>query len=285
MFIDSRPVTGYGETAGWALPLMPQEPVPRVPLRRPQIQKANSSTPSLKGMEQTIPPVPLKRPPYTNTETSSSSLSGLEQTVMPFRDFVKHTPPLEEDKPLPPTPLQVRRSSLGESTWASSREASSSRPRRSSSVYSRTVSQWIPDSPVWSASDLADNPLPALPPELLRPIAYSASTPELIETPPDGLLLQPRTYQPLLTTPSPTISRHTTPSPGPEPLQEERKFSMLLPTAVDAVDIPKSHLRTVSLEKAKATAGAPGAEHLLPRRCERSRKARLWPRPGLSNLS
>lgn len=243
---------------------MPQEPVPRIPLRRPQIHKANSSTPSLKGMEQTIPPAPLKRPPYTTTETSSSSLSGMEQTVTPFQEFVKRTPPLEDDKPLPPTPLQVRRSSLGESTRASSREASPLRPRRTSSVYSRTVSQWIPDSPVWSASDLVDNPLPALPPELLRPIAYSASTPQLIETPPDGLLLQPRTYQPLLTTPSPTISRNTTPSPGTDPLQEGRKFSTLLPTAVDVVNIPKSHLRTVSLEKAKATAGAPGAEHLLP---------------------
>jgi len=275
MFIDSRPVTGYGETAGWALPLMPQEPVPRVPLRRPQIHKANSSTPSLRGMEQTIPPAPLKRPPYTTTETSSSSLSGMEQTVMPFQEFVRRTPPLEEDKPLPPTPLQVRRSSFGESTWASSREASSSRPRRTSSVYSRTVSQWIPDSPVWSASDLADNPLPALPPELLRPIAYSASTPELIETPLDMLLLQPRTYQPLLTTPSPTISRQTTPSPGPEPLQEDRKFSILLPTAVDVVDIPKSHLRTVSLEKAKAAAGAPGAEHLLPEELRAKSKGKI----------
>lgn len=227
-------------------------------------------------MEHTIPPAPLKRPPYTTTETSSSSLSGMEQTVMPFQDFVKRTPPLEEDKPLPPTPLQVRRSSFGESTWASSREASSSRPRRTSSVYSRTVSQWIPDSPIWSASDLADNPLPALPPELLRPIAYSASTPELIETPPDMLLLQPRTYQPLLTTPSPTISRQTTPSPGPEPpLQEDRKFSILLPTAVDVVDIPKSHLRTVSLEKAKATAGAPGAEHLLPEELRAKSKGKI----------
>lgn len=275
MFIDSRPVTGFGETASWALPLMPQEPVPRAPLRRPQIHKANSSTPSLKVMEQTIPPAPLKRLPYTTTETSSSSLSGMEQTVMPFQEFVRRTPPREEDKPLPPTPLQVRRSSFGESTWASSREASSSRPRRTSSVYSRTVSQWIPDSPVWSASDLADNPLPALPPEILRPIAYSASTPELIETPPDMLLLQPRTYQPLLTTPSPTISRQTTPSPRPEPLQEERKFSILLPTAVDVVDVPKSHLRTVSLEKAKATARAPGAEHLLPEELRAKSKGRI----------
>lgn len=276
MFIESRPVTGYGETAGWALPLMPQEPVPRVPLRRPQIRTANSSTPSLMGMEQTIPPAPLKRPPYTTTETSSSSLSGLEQTVMPFQEFVKRTPPLEDDKPLPPTPLQVRRSSLGESVSISSRETSPFRPRRTSSVYSRTVSQWIPDSPVWTASDLADNPMPALPPELLRPIAYSASTPELIETPPSaGLLLQPRTYQPLLTTPSPTVSRNTTPSPGPTPSQEERKFSVLLPTAVDVVDIPKSHLRTVSLEKAKATAGAPGAEHLLPEELRAKSKGKI----------
>ena len=276
MFIESRPVTGYGETAGWALPLMPQEQVPRVPLRRPQIQKANSSTSSLRGMEQTIPPAPLKRPPYTTTETSSSSLSGLEQTVMPFQDFVKRTPPLEDDKPLPPTPLNVRRSSWGENSSAPSREPSLYRPRRSSSVYSRTVSQWIPDSPVWSASDLADNPLPALPPELLRPIAYSASTPELIETPPDAMLLQPRTYQPLLTTPSPTISRQTTPSPGPTASQEEeRKFSILLPTAVDMVDIPKSHLRTVSLEKAKATADAPGAEHLLPEELRAKSKGKV----------
>jgi hypothetical protein len=243
---------------------MPQEDVSRVILRRPQTRKAKSSSPSLRGMEQTIPPI-LKRPPYTTTDSASSSLSGFEQTVIQFQEFVKRTPPPpDENKPLPPTPLQVRRLSFEESVSASSREPSSSRPRRSSSVYSRTVSQWLPDSPVWSASDLADNPMPALPPELLRPIAYSASTPELAETPSSGLLLQPRTYQPLLTTPSPTISRRTTPSPAPTPSQEERKFSVLLPTAVDVIDIPKSHLRTVSLEKVKATADAPGAEHLLP---------------------
>jgi hypothetical protein len=275
MFIESRPVTGYGETADWALPLMPQEPVPRVPLRRPQIRKAISSTPSLMGMEQTIPTAPLKRPPYTTTETSSSSLSGLEQMVLPFQEFIKRTPPLEDEKPLPPTPLQIRRSSLGESISTSSREPSPSRPRRSSSVYSRTVSQWIPDSPVSTASDLADNPMPALPPELLRPIAYSASTSELIETSSARLLLQPRTYQPLLTTPSPIVSRQTTPSPGPTPSQEERRFSILLPTAVDVVDIPKSHLRTVSLEKAKATAGAPGAEHLLPEELRAKSKGKI----------
>jgi hypothetical protein len=274
MFIESRPVTGYGETAGWAVPLMPQEDVSRVVLRRPQIRKAKSSTPSLRGMERTIPPT-LKRPPYTTTDSASSSLSGFEQTVMPFQEFVKRTPPPDDNKPLPPTPLRVRRSSFGKSASASSRGPSSSRPRRTSSVYSRTVSQWIPDSPVWSASDLADNPMPALPPELLRPIAYSASTPELVETPSSGLLLQPRTYQPLLTTPSPTISRRTTPSPGPTPSQEERKFSILLPTAVDIVDIPKSHLRTVSLEKAKATAGAPGAEHLLPEELRAKSKGKV----------
>jgi hypothetical protein len=263
MFIESRPVTGYGETAGWALPLLPQEPVPRVPLRRPQILTAKSSTPSLQGMEQTIPPAP-KRPPFASTDTASTVSSGLEHTIMPFQEFVKRTPPPEENKPLPPTPLRVWRSSFGDDISASSREPSVSRPRRTSSVYSRTVSQWLPDSPVWSASDLEDNPLPALPPEFLQPIAYSASTPALVEKVPNDFLLQPRTYQPLLTTPSPTISRRTTPSPAPTASPRDRRSSILLPTAVDVAAIPKSHLRTVSLEKAKATSSAPGAEHLLP---------------------
>lgn len=283
MFIESRSVTGYGETAGWALPLMPQEPVPRPTLRRPQILKANSSTPSLTGMEQTIPPT-LKRPPLTTTDTSSKSLSGLEQTVTPFQDFIKRTPPIEDEKPLPPIPFEGRRSSFGESTPASSREPSTSRPRRSSSVYSRTVSQWIPDSPVWSISDLAENPMPALPPELLRPIAYSASTPELVEKVLTGPLLEPRTYRPLLTTPSPTISRRTTPSPEPAQSQRQTRSSILLPTAVHVADIPKSHLRTVSIEKAKASAGAPGAEHLLPEELRAKSKGQAIPIPKTRSL-
>lgn len=260
MFIDSRPVTGYGETAGWQLPPMPQEPATRLNLKRPPMRSANSSTPSLAGMEQTIAPAP-KRPP---TDTSSTSSDGFQQSVMPFQEFIRRTPPPEESKPLPPTPLVVRRSSFGDNFSVSSRGESPPRPRRSSSVYSRTVSQWLPESPVWSISDLAENPMPVLPQELLQPIAYSASTPELVEKASTGFLLEPRTYQPLLTTPSPTISRQTTPSPAPTPSRRETMSSILLPTAVEVAEIPKTHLRTVSLEKAKATSGAPGAEHLLP---------------------
>ncbi|KAM0712269.1 hypothetical protein Q7P37_011363 [Cladosporium fusiforme] len=269
MFIDSKPVTGYGETAGWKIPLDAQEPTPsRAFLQKPPLLTAKSSGSSLIGMERTVP-TSFKRPLFTTADSSASSLVGFEQVVMPFQEFIRLTPPIEDGKPLPPTPLRTlggRRSSYSGRSSLSSREASPSALSRSSSIYSRTVSQWLPDSPVWSASDLADNPLSSLPPEFLRPIAYSASTPELVEkapTPP--LLLQPRTYQPLLTTPSPTISRRTTPSPPPtESRRRETKSSILLPTAVETLAIPKNHLRTVSLEKAKADLEAPGAEHLLP---------------------
>ena len=278
MFIESRPVTGFGETAGWALPLMPQEPVERVPLRRPPLRTNNSSTASLVGMEQSIPPT-SRQPPLTTNDTIKSSLIGFEQHIPPFKDFVKHTPPLEDGKPLPPTPLRVRKSSFGASTNASSREPSPPGARRTSSVYSRTVSQWFVDSPTWSASDLADNPIPALPLEYLQPIAYSASTPQLKETTPAGPFLQPRTYQPLLTTPSPTASRCTsrTPSPRRASFRKDLRFSVLLPTAVDVAQIPRTHLRTVSLEKAKASSGAPGAEHLLPEEQTAKSKATVTP--------
>jgi hypothetical protein len=94
MFIESRPVTGFGETAGWALPLMPQEPEERVPLRRHPLRTNNSSTASLVGMEQTIPPT-LKQPPLTTNDTIKSSLIGYEQHIPPFKDFVRQTPPLQ----------------------------------------------------------------------------------------------------------------------------------------------------------------------------------------------
>ena len=264
MFIESRPVTGFGETAGWALPLMPQEPVLRAPLRRPLILASNSSAPSLVGMEQTIPPT-LKQPPLTTDDSLKSSLHGYEQIIPPFKDFVKRIPPLEEDKPLPLTPSRVR-GSFGGATNSSSREQSPSAPRRTSSIYSRTVSQWFSDSPTWSASDLADNRITALPLEYLQPIAYSASTPQLKETTPARPFLQPRTYKPLLTTPSPTASRCTSRSPSPTraSIRKDLRVSALLPTAVDVAQIPRTHLRTVSLEKAKANSSAPGAEHLLP---------------------
>ena len=277
MFIESRPVTGFGETAGWALPLMPQEPVERLPLRRPPLRTNNSSTPSLAGMEQTIPPT-LKQPPLTTNDTLKSSLIGYEQTIPPFKDFVRQTPPLEDDKSLPPTPLRDR--SSFDATTHSFREPSPSAPRRTSSVYSRTVSQWFAESPTWSASDLADNPIPALPLEYLQPIAYSASTPQLKETTPAGPFLQPRTYQPLLTTPSPTASRCTSrePSPRRASSRKDLRISVLLPTAFDVAQIPRTHLRTVSLEKAKANSGAVGAEHLLPEEQRAKSKGKAIPK-------
>lgn len=232
-------------------------------------------------MEQTAPPT-LKRPPFTTADSSKSSLAGLEQTITPFQEFIRRTPPIEDGKSLPPPPLRSpsgRRSSYSGNSSQYSREASPSAPRRSSSIYSRTVSQWLPDSPMWSASDLAGNPMPPLPPELLRPIAYSASTPELVEKAPTPLVfLQPRTYQPLLVTPSPTISRRTTPSPSPLESQRSTRFSTLLPTAVETLEIPKNHLRTVSLEKAKAALEAPGAEHLLPEELRAKLKGHTIPK-------
>ncbi|KAK6433158.1 hypothetical protein LTR95_010670, partial [Oleoguttula sp. CCFEE 5521] len=115
-------------------------------------------------------------------------------------------------------------------------------------------------SPIWSGSDFADEPVPPLPLELLRPIAYSASTPQLVENPPTPPMLEPRYYQPLLATPSPTVSCSTTPSPPPR----EHRPSTLLPELVTTSEVSKKHLRMVSLEKAKAVLQVPGAEHLLP---------------------
>lgn len=147
-------------------------------------------------------------------------------------------------------------------------------------MYSRTVSQWDPDwgyqseevpeippLPDWRSADFADqdNHL------LLRPIAYSASTSQLLEKnqqhqqqSPQPQLLEPRAYRPLIVTPSPTASaspsRATTPSPRPS----ESRPSILLPPPPAPAHVPKKHLRTVSLEKAKELFQAPGAVHLLP---------------------
>ena len=197
----------------------------------------------------------IKRQPLVTTGSSSSSLSGLEQSIPSFRNFVKRMPPPDQQKPLPPTPLVPRRTSS--TLPPRPRTPSLYGRRRSSSVYSRTVSQWGPNAPSWTSADLADEPIPPMP--FVQPLAYSASTPQLVEKQATPPLPQPRTYSPLIHTPSPTASRVTTPSRSPEP---ER--SVLLPTPPASVKIPKKHLRTVSLEKAKAALNAPGAVHLLP---------------------
>ncbi|KAK0786635.1 hypothetical protein LTR02_011535 [Friedmanniomyces endolithicus] len=225
MYVDSKPLSMYGKIQSWRMP---------------------SPEPSRS----------LKRPPVVTAGSSSSSLSGMEQTMPSFQSFVKRTPPPDQTKPLPPTPLRPRRRSSFSS--ASSRPSSRG-PRRSSSIYSRATSQWdleadVPAIPSWQTADFTDQDL------LLRPIAYSASTPQLNAEPPTQRpLADLRTYSPLIHSPSPTISRRTTPSPPPGP-----RPSMLLPPPAGSLHIPKKHLRMVSLEKAKQMLQAPGAVHLLP---------------------
>ncbi|KAK3720840.1 hypothetical protein LTR37_003503 [Vermiconidia calcicola] len=227
MYVDSVPATGFVErSSGWKMP----SPHPKDALK-------------------------LKRPPMVKTGSTSSSLAGMEQAVPSFKNFIKRTPPLDHLKPLPPTPLIPRRASS--SSPPRSRTPSSYASRRSSSVYSRTVSQWDLDDISWRSADFADEPLPPIPP--LHALAYSASTPQLVEEPSSPDLLEPRMYSPLIISPSPTASHATTPALSPN-----YTLSVLLPTPPVSLQVPKKQPRTVSLEKAKAAANAPGAVHLLP---------------------
>ncbi|RMY51748.1 hypothetical protein D0863_14485 [Hortaea werneckii] len=220
----------------------------------------------------------IKRPPILKNGSSSSSLRGMEQSVPSFQNFIKRTPPPDHLKPLPPTPLHPHQHASSVDSGIS--QCLSSSGRRSSSVYSRTVSQWdpewdyhseevpeVPPLPDWRSADFADQDTNLL----LRPIAYSASTSQLLEknqqqqqSPPQPQLLEPRAYRPLIVTPSPTASaspsRATTPSPRPS----DSRPSILLPPPPAPAYVPKKHLRTVSLEKAKELIQAPGAVHLLP---------------------
>ncbi|KAI7235889.1 hypothetical protein KC330_g4028 [Hortaea werneckii] len=251
MYIDSKPASLYARTQDWKMP----SPQPR-----------GSS---------------IKRPPILKNGSSSSSLRGMEQSVPSFQTFVKRTPPPDHLKPLPPTPLHPHQRASSFDSGIS--QCPSSSGRRSSSVYSRTVSQWnpewdyqseevpeVPPLPDWRSADFADQDTSLL----LRPIAYSASTSQLLEKnqqqqqqqqfPPQPQLLEPRAYRPLIVTPSPTASaspsRATTPSPRPS----DSRPSILLPPPPAPAHVPKKHLRTVSLEKAKELIQAPGAAHLLP---------------------
>lgn len=86
--------------------------------------------------------------------------------------------------------------------------------------------------------------------------------PQLVEKPKTPPILEPRAYEPLITTPSPTISRATTPSSFASSEREPRPSVLLPPTPI--VQLPKKQLLTVSLEKAKEAMNAPGAVRLLP---------------------
>lgn len=202
------------------------------------------------------PPSALPRPPVTTGPSSSASLLyGMEQAVPSFQSFLKRTPPVNQHKPLPPTPRKLRRTASFDSATSSRPSSIFVRSQRSRSVHSHTMNQQDrepcipPHSPAFPSRQLSDSTDRLHVP--LRPIAYSASTSQLVPM---------QTYSPVVVdTPSPRVSKRTTPSPDPEP-----RPSILLPSAPTGADIPQHPLRTVSLEKAKQVIHAPGAVHLLP---------------------
>lgn len=194
----------------------------------------------------------------------------MAQTALSFQHFVKRTPPvLDSEKPLPPRPLLARRPSTKSSSRSRSKTPLSLRGRRTSSIYSRTVSQWDADRISWISADFADEPVPPL--LLLRPLAYSVSTPQLVAKAPEPSKLQPRTFSPLIRTPSATTTVQVdTPS-----ATQENQDSFF--TARSTLSEPlKKHMRTISLEEAKAAVHAPGAVHFLPEelRARQLRKSR-----------
>ena len=166
-----------------------------------------------------------------------------------FQSFISRLPLVEVDfKPLPPTPLRPRRLS----SLLGSRDIESILlPRRTSSVYSRTISQWGPGAGTWIGNSPAQS-MPVMRP----PIAYSRSTSELPVKAVAPQYLEPRIYSPLITTPSPSISRSSTPSPPPP--HYALAYQRGSPPSIS------SKKRNVSLAHAKQAMQAPGAVHLLP---------------------
>jgi hypothetical protein len=199
-------------------------------------------------MHSPSPPDSFRQPPYFHNG-STSSLSDPERPIPSFLEFISRTPPPDSSKPLPPTPLIPRRSSSA--SPPRSKTPSSFARSRSSSIYSRTVSQWG-DGYSWNTADFADEPLPPLP--TLQPVAYSSSTPQLGGKSPTAEFPETRTYSPLIITPSPTESRGSTPPPG----HGSPIFSPI--SSGGGKRAPK----TISLAQAKAAVHAPGAIHLLP---------------------
>ena len=189
----------------------------------------------------------MRRPPIARNDSSSPSLFGMERSIPSFQAFMKRTPPPDQSKPLPPVPLVPRRSLGG--LPPRSRSPSLYNGRRASSVYSRTASMWADgDGLSFSSADFADEPMPPLP--TLQPLAYSSSTPHLNEVARKALPSEPRAYNPLIMTPSPS------PSPARSaPLK-------IIPPASPRTS--QRRVQTISLEQAKRTHHAPGAIHLLP---------------------
>lgn len=104
---------------------------------------------------------------------------------------------------------------------------------------------------------------------VFRPIAYDPSTPsspvqdaeEEIreeEEAADTMFLQPRTFSPLITSPSPTLSAVTTNPPPTEPPQSPTSTIRSTETSI------RPRVPTISLKQAQRANQAPGAVHLLP---------------------
>lgn len=189
----------------------------------------------------------LYRPPAVLTK-SSSSLNGMERTAPSFQSFIKRTPPPNRQKPQGSVPNTLGREKPSAPSTAST--------RRTSSVYSRTVSRYALTPESWSSRDFISSDL------FLRPSLYSLSTPEVDLTSKDETtLLQPRTYSPLIASPlsSPSSSRRRILSP-----QSEHRPSVLLPPSLPAMRVSPHHVKTVSLDKANAAAHSPGTQALLP---------------------
>lgn len=200
----------------------------------------------------------LRRPPILLDQSSSSSLRGMERAIPSFQSFVKRTPPVpSKEKPLPSVPQDDTRYST---------QSASTDSRRSSSIYSRTVSQWASTPLSWQSRDFASSDM------FLQPSLYSLSTPELI---PDTTkivesnmtFLQPRAYAPLLRSPSPSPSpsvMHPSSRNGLELDFEDHRLSNLLPPAESWKQLAYHHVKTVSLDKEFATAQAPNTQIVLP---------------------
>jgi len=193
----------------------------------------------------------LRRPPAAPAQSSSSCLLGLERSVPSFQSFIDRTPPPTpptQSKPLPPIPLTAIHAPT---------------PRRSSSVYSRTVSAWAPTPESWRSQDLAATDI------FIEADTLGGSYPQLVvgasSTPP---LLQYRTYAPLIDSPCSTPSLSRSPSRD-SPCSTSQsamhsRSSVLLPPPPIAVRAGSNHVKTVSLNKAKAALQQAGTAALLP---------------------
>lgn len=220
-------------------------------LKRPPMVTAGSSSSSL-GIR---PQGPLARPSYSRSGSSSSSLSGMEQSVQPFQDFIKQTRVVDAHKPLPPTPMAA--SHLFEPSKYPEDRRSHSFDRRSSSVYSRTQSQWIPDTQSHDIPDIDYD-------SYTQPQSYNLDLLDINVRQPTPDHQVPRHCSPLITSPSPTLSAVST-------LPKSRPPTFML----DPTTRERPKVRLLSVGKAIKTFNAPGMVHLLPEelRAQSSKKA------------